>query len=180
MFLRLSRLAPDLATLDALAEPWQKLYAHSTVVATLVLFGHVAGLLVAGALAYAAESGALRLDPDDEASRRSFVAVVPASRRAFAAALGVTMLFGVLLFFTDVEVFAVSPIFWTKMGLLALLIANLAAAARLDARLRTSPGPGAPEHVISVALCRRRRASARLSAALWLALVLSGSALASH
>jgi hypothetical protein len=28
---------------DALAEPWQKLYAHSTIVATLVLSGHVAG-----------------------------------------------------------------------------------------------------------------------------------------
>src|SRR6478735_9046662 len=66
MSLRLWQIVPDLATVDALAEPWQKLYAHSTVVATLVLFGHVGGLIVAGALTFSMESGALRLDPADE------------------------------------------------------------------------------------------------------------------
>ena len=64
MPLRLWQIVPDLATVDALAEPWQQLYAHSTVVATLVLFGHVGGLMVAGALTFSTESGALRLDPN--------------------------------------------------------------------------------------------------------------------
>ena len=73
MSLRLWQIVPDLATVDALAEPWQKLYAHSTVVATLVLFGHVAGLLVAGALTFSTEAGALRLDPADDGERRRYL-----------------------------------------------------------------------------------------------------------
>ena len=34
------------------------------------------------------------------------------------------MLSGALLFLTDLEAFAVSIVFWTKMGLVALLLAN--------------------------------------------------------
>ena len=76
MSLRLWQIVPDLATVDALAEPWQKLYAHSTVVATLVLFGHVGGLIVAGALTFSMESGALRLDPADEGERQRYLGAV--------------------------------------------------------------------------------------------------------
>jgi uncharacterized membrane protein len=176
MSLRLFQPAPVLAAVDALAQPWQKLYAHSTVVATLVLFGHAAGLLVAGALTLSTEANALRLEPsDDDARRRYFRNVTPA-RGSIALALAVAMLSGVLLFLTDLEAFAVSTIFWTKMGLVALLLMNAVVASRLDARLlRASDDASAEEH-----LWRRRRASARASAVLWFALVLWGSALASR
>ena len=174
MSLRLWQFVPDLATVDALAEPWQKLYAHSTIVATLVLFGHVAGLLVAGALTFSTEAGALRLDPADDGERRRYLRALSPSRGAMALALGVAMVSGVLLFLADLEAFAVSPVFWAKMLLVVLLLANAVVASRLDARLlreNDKPHDG---------LWRRRRASAWATALLWFALVLCGSALASH
>jgi hypothetical protein len=177
MSLRLWQLVPDLATMDALAEPWQKLYAHSALVATLVLFGHLAGLLVAGALTFSAESGALRLDLTDDGERRRYLRDAWPARRAIAIALGVAMLCGILLFLADLEAFAVSPVFWTKMLLVVLLLANGVAASRLDARLRREDDA---TNERQMGLWRRRRISAWATAVLWFALVLSGSALANH
>jgi uncharacterized membrane protein len=175
--LRLWQLVPDLATVDALAEPWQKLYAHSTTVATLVLFGHVAGLLVAGALTFSTESGALRLDLTNDGERQRYLRVAQPSRRAIGIALGIAMINGILLFLADLEAFVVSPVFWTKMLLVALLLANGIVASRLDARLRRADDAATGRHAV---FWRRRRVSAWLTAALWFALVLSGSALANH
>jgi uncharacterized membrane protein len=177
MSLRLWQLVPDLATVDALAEPWQKLYAHSTIVATLVLFGHLAGLLVAGALTFSTESGALRLDLTDDGERRRYLRAALTSRRAIGVALGVAMVSGILLFLADLEAFAVSPVFWTKMLLVVLLLANGGAASRLDARLRREEDATTGHHAN---LWRRRRISAWATAVLWFVLVLSGSALANH
>jgi hypothetical protein len=177
MSLRLFQLAPVLASVDAFAEPWQKLYVHSSIVATLVLFGHVAGLLVAGTLTLSTELGALRLDPHDAEARRRYARDVTPPRRAIAIAFAIAILSGVLLFLTDLEAFAVSTVFWTKMGLVALLLANGVVASRLDARLsRASTGASGAEQLV----LRRRRASARVTGVLWFALVLLGSALASR
>ena len=177
MSLRLWQLVPDLATVDALAEPWQKLYAHSTVVATLVLFGHVAGLVVAAALTFSTEASVLRLDPADDAERGRYLRITSPARRPIGIALGLAMLSGILLFLADLEAFAVSPVFWTKMVLVVLLLANVRVASRLDAGLRGADD--APEHRHE-RLWWRRRASAWTAAVLWLALLLCGSALASH
>ena len=177
MTLRLWQFVPGLATVDAIAEPWQKLYAHSTTVATLVLFGHVAGLVVAAALTFSTEASALRLDPADDVERRRYLRFTSPSRRAIGVALAVAMSSGLLLFLADLEAFVVSPVFWTKMCLVALLLGNVLVASRLDARLRREGDASAQRHD---GLWRRRRASAWTAAVLWLALLLSGSALASH
>src|SRR5206468_9728007 len=95
---RLWEIVPDLATVDALAEPWQKLYAHSTIVATLVLFGHVAGLFIAGALTFSTEASVLRLDPADDDARRRYLHGASPARRRIALALLIAMLSGLLLF----------------------------------------------------------------------------------
>jgi hypothetical protein len=177
MSLPLFQPASVLAAVDALAEPWQKLYAHSTVVATLVLFGHVAGLLVAGALTLSAEASALRLDLHDDDARRRYFRNVTSARRSTGLALAIAMLSGALLFLTDLEAFAVSTVFWMKMGLVALLLTNGIVASRLDAQLScaSDEASAAKEN-----LWRRRRLSARATAVLWFSLVLSGSALASR
>ena len=174
---RLWEIVPDLATVDALAEPWQKLYAHSTVVPTLVLFGHVAGLFVAGALTFSTELGALRLDPSDEAARRDYLRNATPSRGLIALALAIAIVSGLLLFLADLEGYAVSRVFWTKMGLVGLLLLNVVASSRLDARLRGDGDAATDERQ---QLWRRRRVSARTTAVLWFALILSGSALASR
>ena len=177
MTLRLWLLVPGLATVDALAEPWQKLYAHSTIVATLVLFGHLAGLVVAAALTFTTEASALRLDPADDSERRRYLRVAAASRRASGVALVVAMSFGILLFLADLEAFVVSPVFWAKMSFIVLLLGNVLVASRIDARLGSEDETPAQRRD---RLWRRRRASAWAAAVLWFALLLCGSALASH
>jgi hypothetical protein len=177
MSLRLWQIVPDLSTVDALAEPWQQLYAHSTLVATLVLFGHLAGLLVAGALTFSTEAGALRLDPADDGERRRYLRAASPSRIAIGVALGFAMINGVLLFLADLEAFAVSRIFWAKMLLVILLLTNTVLASRLDARLRREDDASTG---VDAGLWRRRRANAWVTGMLWFALVLSGSALANH
>ena len=110
-------------------------------------------------------------------ARRRYTRHVTPSRRPIAIALAIAVLSGVLLFLTDLEAFAVSTVFWTKMGLVALLLANGVVASRLDARLSTaSAGASGAEQLV----WRRRRASARVTSVLWFALVLLGSALASR
>ena len=175
MSLRLWQIVPGLATVDALAEPWQKLYSHSTIVATLVLFGHVGGLIVAAALTFSTEAGALRLDPADDGARERYLRAVSPARNTIAAALALAIVSGFLLFLTDLEAFAISPVFWTKMFLVVLLLTNAFVASRLDARLREDAATQRRE-----GLWRRRRASAWATAVLWFALVLSGSALANR
>src|SRR4051794_5912341 len=55
MLLSVLHLLPDVGQVDAFAEPWRRLYSHSTLVSTLVLFGHIGGLLAGGGLALASD-----------------------------------------------------------------------------------------------------------------------------
>jgi hypothetical protein len=181
MLLRAILSIPDIGQIDAFAEPWRRLYGTSTLLSTAVLFGHIGGLFAAGGLAVAADRATLRVDPTDVSDRRRHLADRERLYRPIWIALGVAMLCGVMLFFADVEAFAGSAIFWTKMVLVALMLANVVLTARLDASLRrddTAPEVHSPPP--NARRWRRRRAGAIASAILWFLLLLAGTALASH
>jgi hypothetical protein len=173
---------PDVGQVDAFAEPWRRLYSHSTLVSTLVLFGHLAGLLAGGGLALAADRATLRVDPSNDRERERHLDDLARVRRSVAAAVGVALLSGVLLFFADVEAFAASRIFWAKMALIGLLLANALVMVRAEASLRELPVADTSDSATSARsrLWRRRRASAAVSLVLWFVLVLAGTALGSH
>ena len=181
MLLRALLSIPDVGQIDAFAEPWRRLYAQSPLLSTLILFGHLGGLLAAGGLTVAADRATLRLDLGSDADRRRHLADLERLRAPVWIAFGIALLSGALLFFADVEGFAASRIFWTKMLLVALLITNALITARLDATLRRDGAIGS--RFTSEARARqwrRRRAGALASAMLWFGLVLVGAALASH
>jgi uncharacterized membrane protein len=173
---------PDVAQVDAFAEPWRRLYSHSPLVSTLVMFGHIAGLLGAGGLSLAIDRATLRatLIVDDE--RRRLLDELAPTRRLVMTALGVAIVSGVLLFFADVEAFATSPVFWVKMALVALLLANVVLTMAIEAALRDDSVASLfySARTVRDQLWRRRRASAAVSVVLWLVLVLAGTALGSH
>jgi hypothetical protein len=172
---------PDVGQIDAFAEPWRRLYAQSPLLSTLILFGHLGGLLAAGGLTVAAERATLRLDPGCDVDRRRHLDDLERLRAPVWSAFGIALLSGALLFFADVEAFAASRIFWAKMLLVALLIANTLVTARLDVELRRDgdiASPLAPD--VRARRWRRRRAGAVASAMLWFVLVLAGAALTSH
>ena len=173
---------PDVGQIDAFAEPWRRLFAHSPLLSTMILFGHLGGLLAAGGLTVAADRATLRLDPRDDVDRRRHLADLAQLRTPVWTAFAVALLCGALLFLADVEAFAASPIFWTKMALVVLLVANAVVTSRMDAALRRDADTGASQATPGphARRWRRRRAGALASVVLWFGLVLVGTALASH
>jgi hypothetical protein len=173
---------PDVGQVDAFAEPWRRLYSHSTLISTLVLFGHIGGLLAGGGLALSADRATLRVNGADVGERRRHLDELARLRVPVFVAFGVAVVSGALLFFADVEAFATSRIFWAKMALIALLLTNVAIMTRVESALRVGPaqGPLESSEAASERLWRRRRASAVVSVVLWFVLVLAGTALASH
>jgi hypothetical protein len=181
MLLRAFISIPDAGQLDAFVEPWRRLYAQSPLLSTVILFGHLGGLLAAGGLAVAAERATLRLDPTDDSERRRHLDDLERLRTPIWIAFAVALVSGALLFLADVEAFAASPIFWTKMSLVGLLIAATSLTARLDTALRRDGDAGtSAETAVRARQWRRRRASGVVTALLWFGLVLVGAALASH
>src|SRR6478672_2962882 len=142
MLIRSLLALPDVGQVDAFAEPWRRLYSHSALVSTLVLFGHIAGLLASGGLALAADRATLRLDLADDTESARHLAELARTNRTVMIALSVSIVSGTLLFLADVELFATSPIFWAKMGVIALLLGNLALMLRVERTLRAGGTAG--------------------------------------
>jgi hypothetical protein len=182
MLLSVLLALPDVGQVDAFAEPWRRLYSHSTLVSTLVLFGHLGGLLAGGGLALSADRATLRVHVADDAERLRHLDELARLRWPVGTALGIAVVSGALLFLADVEAFATSRIFWAKMGVVGLLLANAVLTTRVESGLRSEiarPALG-ESRSSSARLWRRRRVSAIVSVVLWFALVLAGTALASH
>ncbi len=84
--------------------------------------------------------------------------------------LALSVASGMLLFTADLEAYFVSPVYWTKMTLIVLLLVNGYRMTRAEAALRAG---GANED----AEWRRLRFAASASLALWFAIAFAGVAL---
>jgi uncharacterized membrane protein len=148
-----------------LAEPWASLYNDSPPLQTGVLFLHLSGLLVGGGFALATDRATLRAaraGPREQARQLSEVHTIHG-----AVLIGLTLTFasGVLMLAADLETFAGSVVFWVKMGLVLLLLANGYALTRAETALRRDPN-GAWDRLRMVSIA---------SSVLWLSLVLAGT-----
>jgi uncharacterized membrane protein len=154
-----------LETIARVAEPWARAYGDSTLLMNGVTFAHVGGFLIAGGLALSADRAVLG-HPGPAAASTFDPYAFESLHTPILLGLGVTFLSGVLLFLSDVETYATSPVFWSKMGLLALLLGNGAALRRTARRMSSSAEPDRSWRVF--------RRSARASSILWLVAVLTG------
>lgn len=144
--------------------PWAGIYADSVAIQSLVMFVHLGSLLLAGGMAIAADVGAIRAArPGDGPARTAALMQIRAAHRPVLTGLALALASGALLLAADVETFLPSPVLWTKLGLLALLLANGWTVQRTE---RAAAGAAAAEAWPSM-----RRAAAR-SLALWFSLVL--------
>lgn len=162
-------LAPPQFLVD-LAAPWAKVYSHSKVLTTVVQFLHVAPIVVGGGLAIGLDRSTLRLKHDEPGARSRHLSELGTSHRLVLAALTLSLLSGLALLAADLETFFGSWVFWLKMGLVVLLLANGAIMTRTEAALRTAVG-NVDAH------WRRMRTIALTSLALWLIITLAGVAL---
>jgi hypothetical protein len=152
--------------------PWQSLYSDSAVVSTVVLFVHIAGLVIAGGIAIAADWATYRLARDATA-RAKHLNDMFATHRVVITALILVFASGFLMFAADIETYGPSRVFWVKMTLIAVLLLNGWNMTRIESTL----GAEGLNGQASEALWNRLRGSATQSVILWITVVLAGTIL---
>lgn len=160
-------------TLVGIAEPWNKLYSDSKLVESVVIFLHLAPLIVAGGTAWAADRATLRAARGTPAERARQLAELGRTHKVVIGGLALSFISGVLLFASDVETFFPSPFFWIKLGCVGLLLINGLVMTRTESSLNKG---GDDE----LALWGRLRTLAMTSAVLWLATTLAGVVLSNY
>jgi hypothetical protein len=153
-----------------LVASWARLHARSPTVSTVVLFVHVASLIVGGGLAIALDRATLKARAALRHARREHLLHLASGHRIVTWALAIALASGLALVAADADSYLASWVFWLKMVLLALLVANGRRVARLGVSIQRDLGhpDGDWESIRSAALA---------SIALWLALTLAGVAL---
>jgi uncharacterized membrane protein len=162
-------IAPP-AGLIKLFEPWNKFYSDSKLVETLVQFAHTAGLVVAGGIAIATDRMTLRAAAWTDADRRHHLGELATLHRTVIAGLTITILSGVAMLTSDLETFWGSWIYWVKMVMVVLLLANGAQMQKVEKKLAEDSSAASPHWA-------RLRTNAIASITLWLSVTLAGIAL---
>jgi hypothetical protein len=158
---------PIVETLEAALKPWADFYGHTKAVQAGVEFLHVGALLVGGGFAVASDRAALRALKADLEHRKFVLRGFTGIHRPVIMALSVSVASGLLMLASDVGTFLVSPVFWTKMALVLLLLSNGYVVKRTEERLNENPAPANP-------LWMRFKRGAIASLSLWLATTLAG------
>ena len=133
-------------------------------------FAHLGGFLLGGGFAIAADAATIRAARGPEPRRRRQLTYIRGIHRLVLAGLGVTLASGLLMLAADLETLITSSIFWAKMAIVVLLLANGGVIARIESVLRAGT-EGADRG------WGRMRGAALRSFVLWFAAVLAGTLL---
>jgi hypothetical protein len=153
--------------LGQLLDWWMSLYANHAALRTGIEFVHIGGLLGGGGCAIAADRAILSARHDESTMRSLRLRSAREAHRLVLVGLAAVVVSGLLLFASDVDTFLYSRLFWAKMGLLVLLLANggLMLSAERDVE---RAGPRAWGRLVF---------SAMASLVLWFLTTLAGAAL---
>jgi hypothetical protein len=160
---------PIVETLTELAKPFAHLYNNSKPLSIGTTYLHIASVLGAGGLAIAADRASLRLRAGDAMGVARHVAEQATLHRLVVGGLALSVVSGVMMFASDVETFALSLLYWSKMGGFVLLLGNGLLLQRAEKRLAADPGDGKALGAL--------RFSAIASLFLWFAITLLGTVL---
>jgi hypothetical protein len=154
----------------ALVKPWADFYSDSKPAATIVTFLHIAGIMVGGGFAMFSDRAALKAVKGSDDDRHRILRDFAAVHRPVLTALTVVVISGAAMMLADAETFLVSPVYYTKIGLFALLLANGWVMRETEHKLAKDPMAGNK-------LWGRFTLGARASIALWLMTAFVGVAL---
>lgn len=183
----ITQLADSVGVLESLttaAQPWADRVADSPLLATGLIAVHVLAIFTGGGLAIAADRRVLRATRDANGSAASIVSDLRDTHTPVIVALCVAVASGALLFLSDVATFGVSRVFWAKLSLIALLLANGVRMRRTERRMQralaaddltlaTTPGISAGATIVITGV-RTLRGAAAFSLFAWFGVVLLG------
>jgi hypothetical protein len=150
------------------ARGWATLYADSRPVSIGVTYIHLAGLLLGGGAAVAADRETLKAAREAEPLRADHLEFLGSVHAIAIAGLALLAASGAAMLLADLETFWTARSFWIKMGLVGLLLGNGLLMRQAERAARTSPASA----------WRRLQATSVVSLALWFAIVLAGVILA--
>lgn len=165
--------ASVLQTVATAARPWAALYSDSRPISSAVTFFHLGGLLFAGGLAISSDRATFRALRGSDDDRSRLLLDLSNAHAWVLAGLSVIFASGLLLALSDVKTFGPSPIYWTKMSLVVLLLANGVLLQRTEQKLRAGS-------LLNQSIAPQQKLWSRLSFAaaasmtLWTAIVLAG------
>lgn len=159
------------AALVRLVEPWSSLYSDSKLLPTVVVFAHIAALVLAGGFAVTLDRATLRAARGSSDMRARQLTELGAAHRLVVSGLALSVVTGVLLFTADLETYFTSRVFWLKATMVVLLLANGFWMTRVEESAH------APEPEVAEAAWPRLRAAAIVSMVLWGAIAFAGVAL---
>jgi hypothetical protein len=105
-------------------DAWAAVYDAHRMLSVSVRYLHLAGLVVGGGTALAADRRILRAAGSAPAERPTTIAAIRTSHRVVVPALVLVVATGALLMASDLRTFLGSRLFWSKMGFVALLLLN--------------------------------------------------------
>jgi uncharacterized membrane protein len=153
--------------MTALLASWGSLYANHATVRTIIAFLHVGPIVTGGGAAIVEDRALLLAFRGDTGARRARLGGLGAVHRVVIASLMVLVISGLLMMATDLDTFLQSRVFWIKMGLVALLLANGGLIRRAERRAT----------IDTDAQWRTLRVTAVASMTLWLLTTFAGIAL---
>jgi hypothetical protein len=146
----------------AAVQSWAAFYDAHPAVSLAVRWLHLAGLLVGGGAALAADFRMLRAGASERVAAASGLAT---THRVVVGGLVAMALSGGLMVASDLDTFMGSRLYWAKMGLVALLVLNGLALVRAERAALGNPlGRG----------FTWLRVTSTASVALWLAILYAG------
>ena len=103
---------------------WASAYSDHRVLAVSVRFLHIAALVVGGGTALAMDARILRAASSGADVRLQALAALASAHRVVVPALALVVTTGVMMTAADTSTFFASPVYWTKLALVALLLVN--------------------------------------------------------
>jgi hypothetical protein len=152
------------ASLASAVEAWAAFYDGHHAVSVTVRYLHLAGLVTGGGTALAADRQVLMALRTGPAQRATVLAALRDSHRVVVPALAVVMATGALMTAADSATFFALRLYWSKLGLVGLLVLN--GLGLLAAERALERGPGRSWRGLGLA--------SAASLVLWLAILLAG------
>ena len=155
--------------LASLLDTWSSFYSNHAALKAGIEFVHIGGLMLGGGCAITADLATIEAVREGPIGRTSQFHVLKRTHTIVVVGLVALFLSGVLLFAADTDTYLHSRVFWAKMALLALLLANGIAMLAGERRVRRG----------DVLAWRHLHTVAVSSLVLWFLTTLAGAALTS-